>query len=256
MTSTTPRPHRRRSRTSLGHVHRAILLSAILSGAVSCKSDPSPAGDALPTSVEVAQDRSENRGGETVRSLEAGREIALEPVPERFHRIAILPRAPRTGDILTVEADPDDPVQTGFLTYRWFVNGEEALGEVRNTFEGSFKRGDKISVAVQSPDGSNSNPSWTASVRIGNAPPQVEEIESPRLEDGKYRTRLVVSDPDGDILSYSIAKGPEGLDIDDRGTITWVPDQENLGRHEVVVSVRDGEGGEIVYTYSLSIDRR
>ncbi len=94
------------------------------------------------------------------------------------------------------------------------------------------------------------------SVRIGNAPPQVEKLESPRFEDGKYSTRIVASDPEGDPLTFAVVKGPAGLAVDDAGRITWTPGENDLGRQEVVISVKDDSGGEIVYTYAFTVDRQ
>lgn len=171
-------------------------------------------------------------------------------------RVTLLPRAPRAGDTLTAEVESNDPSQNAFLTYRWFVNGEENPGWRGNTFAGAFKRGDEVSVAVSLPGTSSRDLAVTDSVRIGNAPPQVEKLESPRFEEGRYTTRIVASDPEGDPLSFSIAKGPEGLSIDETGRIAWTPGENDLGRHEVTISVKDDSGGEIVYTYAFSVDRQ
>lgn len=168
----------------------------------------------------------------------------------------LLPRAPRAGDTLTAEVESSDPSQNAFLAYRWFVNGEENPGWRGNTFAGGFKRGDEVSVKVSFPVGSAPESVLTDSVRIGNSPPQVEKLESPRFEEGRYTTRIVASDPDGDPLFFSVVKGPKDLAIDDSGRITWTPGEGELGRHEVVVSIRDDSGGEIVYTYGFTVDRQ
>ncbi len=193
---------------------------------------------------------------ESSQTKEPARPEAPRSEAFQITRVTLLPRAPRAGDTLTVEVESNDPSQNAFLAYRWFVNGEENPGWRGNTFAGTFKRGDEISVAVLLPGSSASDSGMTDSVRIGNAPPQVEKLESPRFEDGKYSTRIVASDPEGDPLTFAVVKGPAGLAVDDAGRITWTPGENDLGRQEVVISVKDDSGGEIVYTYAFTVDRQ
>jgi len=211
----------------------------------------------MPQSGEpvVAQDRAHDAVARQGERREAGQEDAAGRTSgsEPLDRVVIVPRVPRAGDTLTAEVEPHDPVGAAFLTYRWFVNGEEISQWRRETFAGRFQRGDQISVAVRRADRSLEDSTFTDSVRVVNAPPHVRDLESPRFENGTYRTRIVATDPDGDSLSFAIVQAPEGLVIDGRGGIAWEPREQDFGKHEVVVSVRDDAGGEIVYTYAFSI---
>jgi cation:H+ antiporter len=63
-----------------------------------------------------------------VRPEAPGRPEATRPEVLQITRVALLPRAPRAGDTLTAEVESNDPSQNAFLTYRWFVNGEDNAG--------------------------------------------------------------------------------------------------------------------------------
>ena len=86
-----------------------------------------------------------------------------------------------------------------------------------------------------------------------NRPPEVSSIP---VVDGNvnqdYEYQVVASDPDGDNLTYSVT-APEGLEIDSAGKITWTPSNEQVGLHEVIVGVSDGEGGEVEQHYSILV---
>lgn len=256
-TSPNPRRRARKRRTPRIRGARAALLLALLAS-TSCGSPKKPPAETPGESSPPAAAHSVPAPSvsESSRTEAPGRPEATRPEVLQITRVALLPRAPRAGDTLTAEVESNDPSQNAFLTYRWFVNGEENPGWRGNTFAGPFKRGDEVSVAVSLPGTSSMDSAVTDSVRIGNAPPQVEKIQSPRFEEGRYTTRIVASDPEGDPLSFSIVKGPEGLSIDETGRITWTPGENDLGRHEVTISVKDDSGGEIVYTYAFSVDRQ
>lgn len=264
MTSTSTLPgHRqklKKERVWRTRVRSVAIASAILASA-SCGSPQAPPGERPPTTATAPPPATSpvllgRPAQEVPKPKEQARPEATQPEAFPIARVKILPSAPRAGDTLTAEVESNDPSQNAFLAYRWFVNGEENPGWRGNTFAGSFKRGDEISVAVLPPGSSNLESALTDSVRIGNAPPQVEKLESPRFEDGKYSSRIVASDPEGDPLTFAVVKGPAGLAVDDAGRITWTPGENDLGRQEVVISIKDDSGGEIVYTYAFTVDRR
>lgn len=254
-TSTPGRNRRRRKNKHAFTVTacRVAVASALLASA-SCGSPQTPPAEAPrkhspPASAQTLSGPSDQQSSRV-------RQEADLPETSQAARVTLLPRAPRTGDTLSAQVESSDPSQNAFLAYRWFLNGEENPGWRGNTFAGGFKRGDEVSVIVSLPGSSASDSVLTDSVRIGNSPPQVEKLESPRFEEGRYTTRIVASDPDGDPLSFSVVKAPKGLTVDDAGRITWTPGEDDLGRHEVVLSIRDDSGGEIVYTYGFTVDRQ
>lgn len=221
-----------------------------------CSSSPGPASShALPAQNIEGADPGRAPG---VSSEASGQTASspFQPTSAGHSKVTLLPRAPRPGETLRVEVASDSPESNPHLNYQWFVNGEENPAWRGDSFAGDFVRGDKISVVVSSPDGNKSEPPLTASVTIGNSPPVVEKLTTPRFDGQTYQTQIVATDPDGDPLAFSIVEAPPGLEIDAQGKITWNPAESDLGKHDVVVSMTDDSGGEIVYTYSFSVDRQ
>ncbi len=67
-----------------------------------------------------------------------------------------------------------------------------------------------------------------------------------------YQYQVTATDPDNDDLIYGIQNAPAGMEIDNSGLISWTPTIEQIGDHEIVVWVSDGQyvGSQ---TYTLII---
>jgi Putative Ig domain/Calx-beta domain/EGF-like domain len=61
-------------------------------------------------------------------------------------------------------------------------------------------------------------------------------------------------DIDGDGLTYTVSTLPTGLSFDGVDTISGTPDDPAVGRHSVMVTASDGNGGTVTDTFSLTID--
>ena len=102
--------------------------------------------------------------------------------------------------------------------------------------------------------------SETATVRIAvrpqNAAPRITSSPvtsaSPAVP---YRYAALATDPDGgDILTFSLATAPAGMTIDPAsGLIQWTPTAAQLGRHDVVVRVRDVRGLYALQPYAIQV---
>jgi hypothetical protein len=69
-----------------------------------------------------------------------------------------------------------------------------------------------------------------------------------------YAYQVEASDPDGDTLTYSLVKGPPGMEIDgETGLIEWWVTSKELGPHEVIVEVSDGQGGSDQQMFTLVV---
>jgi len=90
---------------------------------------------------------------------------------------------------------------------------------------------------------------------LTNAAPEISSlpITSAYLEN-RYEYQIVASDIDGDALVYSVVTGPQGLSVDPyAGLVSWVPQSNQLGAHEVSLKASDGRGGSLLQTYTLTI---
>ena len=62
------------------------------------------------------------------------------------------------------------------------------------------------------------------------------------------------SDPDGDVLNYSLDVGPYGAKMDETaGAILWLTGENNVGPHDFVISAYDGRGGMDVVSFTVTI---
>lgn len=75
----------------------------------------------------------------------------------------------------------------------------------------------------------------------GNSAPRILSAAASTAKVGfEYRYAVLASDPDGDLLAYSLTEAPAGMSIDaTTGRIVWSPDQP--GTYPVRVRVSDGQ---------------
>jgi hypothetical protein len=167
--------------------------------------------------------------------------------------VSLVPELPRAGDTFRAVVQPHTPDSHPYLDYQWLVNGQEMAGERGEAFHGRVVRGDKVSVRVTPSYGTRTGLPVTVSCEVVNSPPLVHSFSDTRFGGGQYQTHLMASDPDGDPLTFTILEGPEGIKIDSEGWIRWEPRGQDMGKHLAVVSVKDDQGGEIVYAYSFTL---
>ena len=69
-----------------------------------------------------------------------------------------------------------------------------------------------------------------------------------------YTYDAVAEDPDGDVVTYSVASAPKGMTIDrDTGNIVWQFTKMDEGSHTIEVIAQDSEGLRGFQKYTLSI---
>jgi len=150
--------------------------------------------------------------------------------------------------------DPDE--ESVEVEYRWFLNGLEVEEEGDTIDLEGLTRGDTIAVHVRATDGQLwSPPAKSGQIVIGNAPPEIVSIPPSIGPRGYFRYVVRASDGDSaDELEFALRKAPEGMRISDSdGIVTWQPEADQAGRHEVEVAVTDGHGGEAVQSFVLSL---
>jgi len=77
---------------------------------------------------------------------------------------------------------------------------------------------------------------------LNSAPLIISEPIITATEDQLYLYQVEVSDFNGDDLNYSLINKPEGMSIDrENGLISWMPANNQVGIHQVIVEISDGK---------------
>jgi len=179
--------------------------------------------------------------------------LEIRNIPPVITNVKITPSMPKANDILKADVTATDRDGDNVtLSYEWTKNGEPAgNGE---TLEGPFKRGDKISLKITPFDEEDYGQTLVMNTLIYNASPKVTGGGAEKFENNVYVYQIYASDPDGDELVYSLRQAPEGMVIDPKtGIIRWKTEEKDSGRHAVSVKVSDGQGGDILYNFDITI---
>jgi len=100
---------------------------------------------------------------------------------------------------------------------------------------------DTVEVNLTDSKGAATLHRFVLQVRNTNDIPVItSEADTLAAEDSTYTYRLAVTDPDpAEKLSYRLLQNPTGMTVDSTGTLTWIPTQTQVSRHNVRVEVRD-----------------
>ena len=179
--------------------------------------------------------------------------IEIKNAPPEITRVKILPEIFKPGDTLSVDVsgnDADGDEVT--ISYEWTKNGEPVGNGKR--LEALVKRGDKISVKITPFDGEINGSAFILNREVGNMPPMIIEDKNFRFEGNIYTHQIKASDPDGDVLTYSLKVAPAGMTINSStGLIQWNIPQDLNKKIPITVSVTDGNGGESSQSFTLDI---
>jgi len=129
--------------------------------------------------------------------------------PPVITSVSIQPEKPTQESELNIFIQSRDPNGDSITyQYQWMKNGEEIIGENKNTLKGGiFKKGDLIQAKVTPSDGKiNGMPFLSPGVRILNSPPVIQEVAiEPKVAYVTDRLKVNVKsfDPDGDFIYYT-----------------------------------------------------
>jgi hypothetical protein len=177
--------------------------------------------------------------------------------PPMVSRVQIEPASARRGDTLraVVEAaDPDhDEVR---YRYRWMRNQrlERETDEPVLDTDG-FQRGDLILLEVIPSDSlSRGKPAISDLLVLGNSPPRIISMPPLIMDPVKYQYPVTAVDADGDDLSYTLAQGPPGMQIDRAtGRLLWPNPAVGPPSHRVRLLVDDGHDGQAFQEFELTV---
>ncbi|WGL18428.1 hypothetical protein PVT68_09050 [Microbulbifer bruguierae] len=119
--------------------------------------------------------------------------------------------------------DPDQQELT--TTYHWSVNDVAVDGFDGATLPAEyFVKGDNVSVQVEVSDGQLSA-SETLALTISDAPPSFYISGAPDTAEYGVPVTFTVGaeDPDGEEVAFEFIAGPNGMNVDEDGIVTWTP---------------------------------
>ncbi len=172
-------------------------------------------------------------------------EITILNSPPTIQKARIFPALPKKSSRLSAEVTSHD-IDGDYVAYKysWTHNGKTASEE--SYFEGDFNRGDTITVEVTPLDNDGPGKSVTLTSSIFNSIPVISE-GTHEFNVDLYTYQIAASDPDTDILAFTLEEGPEGMTIDpSSGLISWKTGPDDAGTHEIKVSVTDNNGAKIM----------
>jgi len=147
-----------------------------------------------------------------------------------------------------------DPIE---FEYTWLVNDRRVQVFGATLGHKHFSRGDSVEVEVRASDGqSESEPIRAPVIQIENSVPVVTSSPEGFDDSGRFRYTPVVEDADGDRrLRFSLLQAPEGMQIDWlRGTLSWAPNADQTGQHEIEIAVDDSAGGVATQVFVLEVE--
>jgi RHS repeat-associated protein len=68
-----------------------------------------------------------------------------------------------------------------------------------------------------------------------------------------YRYDLWASDPDGEPITLSLNRAPEGMVMDELGRITWATTKGDVGTYPIEIAVADSRGAVTLQTFDLAV---
>ncbi len=180
--------------------------------------------------------------------------VAANALPA-ITEVALEPRAPTAGCVVraNVQAgDPDgDPLK---FRYVWYVDNVVVAGDGDSLTLKGVKRGSWVHVAVTPNDGF-ADGAWrySPSHQVVNAPPVVKSSSPTTVPPSRILTHVIVAeDPDGDPLTYTLAKGPDGVTLSG-ATVTWKISESQLDAPaEIVIRISDDGGASTDLTLNLT----
>lgn len=180
-------------------------------------------------------------------------QITIQNTAPRIAKVELVMEAISTE--MTFKADVSgqdiDGDEITYL-YEWTKNGNPA--GTGNRMEGAIKRGDNVLVKIIPFDGTDYGRAVLARRDIANLRPVITAHKEFSFDGTMYTYQVKATDPDGDVLAYSLESPPDGVTIDPAtGLLKWIVPKEFKGKKEVSIVVSDGNGGTAQYGLEMII---
>lgn len=172
-------------------------------------------------------------------------EIVVQNTPPVISEARLLPQTPKSGSRLTIAVKAGDADHDAIsFRYKWSLN--DVFAGEENYLETELKKGDIITVEVTPFDDEGPGKGVRLKKSVYNSLPVITE-SVPSFDGKTYVYQITAADPDGDSLTYTLKDGPQGMTVDpEKGVITWQVPPGDTESRDVVISVSDGRGGELI----------
>ena len=154
-------------------------------------------------------------------------------------------------------ADPDGDPLTFRLPTAPAGMTIDAGGVIRWTPTAAQFGPNAVTVRVEDGRGGFDQQSFTVNVvsQPTNSPPSIlSTLPAVATVGQPYSTTLSGSDPDGDLLIWSLDSAPAAISVNPTlGTVRWTPTLDQIGLQNIVVRLSDGQGGEATQTFTVNV---
>jgi len=202
---------------------------------------------------------SDGRGGEATQpwALQLVSEDSANTAPVFTSTPNMTARIGRSWTYLPVVNDPENDA----ITFSLLQNPENmtimANGMISWTPPADAPS--TVSVSIRATDNRGGQATQTVDLVVStteqNRTPVITSVPPSRaLEEQMFQYNPVALDADHDPLTWSLSVAPRGMSIDpESGTIRWMPDDTQLGEHQVAVTVTDPLLGKFTQRFTLQV---
>ncbi|NJK39435.1 MAG: hypothetical protein HC835_19800 [Oscillatoriales cyanobacterium RM2_1_1] len=176
--------------------------------------------------------------------------VALTSATQDFaYTYDIVTTDPDTGDVLTI---------TGTTLPSWLTltdNGD-GTATLTGTPTSANLGANNVALEVQDQDNATATQAFTLTVANVNDPPTISGTPALNVnQDSNYSFTPTSSDPDGDVLSFSIDNPPTWASFDSAtGALTGTPGNADVGiTDSIIISVTDGTVTLALPAFSLEV---
>ena len=157
------------------------------------------------------------------------------------------------GTPYTFDGQFEDPGFDDEHTYLWNLGD----GQTNTNRQATHTYADQgtFTVSFQVSDDDGGTDTDTISVQVNNvAPSVVSEPPLYAILEELYEYQIEAFDPGDDTISYTFITGPDGMEMDEGGRITYTPPEEEQDNvYTVTVNVSDEDGGVYEHSWELLV---
>lgn len=132
----------------------------------------------------------------------------------------------------------------------------ESTGEIRWLPQRGQAGSYRILIEVSDGRGGVTNQEYTLTVESINNPPIIKGLEEISREGTIISYRVEALDPDGDILTYTLAEAPDGMTIDEEsGIISWNIENVETGGYKLKICVTDPFAAKAEAEFTVEVNK-